>query len=127
MAVSAVVVAEMFYLVNSRYFFRSVLSPEGLFGNRYVLIAIAACAGLQIAFTHTAALQAVFGSTDLSPGEWLRVVLAGVLVFSVAEVEKAVMRAFHSNRRSRPAAARGALPSKRRGAHEHDEEIAGRH
>src|SRR5690606_20352120 len=41
-AVSAVVVAEMFYLLNSRHIFASVLSREGLFGNPYVLAAIAA-------------------------------------------------------------------------------------
>ncbi|WP_084162415.1 HAD-IC family P-type ATPase [Methylocaldum szegediense] len=92
MAVSAVVAAEMFYLINSRYIFKSVLSLEGLFGNRYVLIAIAACAGLQFAYTHTRPLQVLFGSTDLSPEEWLKVMLAGMFVFSVAEVEKAVIR-----------------------------------
>jgi magnesium-transporting ATPase (P-type) len=92
MAVSAVVVAEMFYLLNSRYILRGVLSREGLLGNRTVLVAIAACALLQLAFTHAAPLQAVFGSTDLSPAEWLKVLAAGVLVFTVAELEKGLVR-----------------------------------
>jgi magnesium-transporting ATPase (P-type)/nucleotide-binding universal stress UspA family protein len=92
MAVSAVVGAEMFYLINSRYIFKSAFSLEGLFGNRYVLIAIAACAGLQFAYSHTRPLQVLFGSTDLSPEEWLKVTLAGAFVFSVAEIEKAVIR-----------------------------------
>ncbi len=92
MAVSSVVGAEMFYLINSRYLFKSALSLEGLFGNRYVLIAIAACAVLQIAYTHAAPLQDLFGSTDLSPDEWLKVTLAGAFVFVVAELEKAVLR-----------------------------------
>jgi len=99
MAVSAVVGAEMFYLINSRYIFKSAFSLEGLFGNRYVLIAIAACAALQIAYTHTRPLQVLFGSTDLSPEEWLKVTLAGVFVFSVAEIEKAVIRVFRKMRR----------------------------
>jgi len=92
MAVSAVVAAEMFYLVNSRYIYKSVLSLEGLFGNRYVLVAIAACALLQLAYTHAGPLQALFGSTDLSLEEWTKVLLAGAGVFAVAEIEKAVLR-----------------------------------
>ena len=94
MAVSAVVVAEMFYLVNSRYILRPVVSREGLFGNPYVLIAIAACVALQLAFVHAAPLQAVFRSTPLSPGEWLKVLAAGALVFVVAELEKGVVARF---------------------------------
>jgi magnesium-transporting ATPase (P-type) len=92
MAVSTVVGAEMFYLINSRYIYKSVLSLEGVFGNRYVLIAIVACAALQIAYTHAGPLQALFGSTDLSLDEWLKVTLAGLFVFIVAELEKIVIR-----------------------------------
>ena len=98
MAVSAVVVAEMFYLLNSRYILRSVLSIEGLFGNRYVVIAIAACALLQLAFIYAEPLQAVFASTALSAGEWMRVVMAGLLVFVVAEFEKGVLAVFRGRR-----------------------------
>lgn len=94
MAVSTVVMAEMFYLLNSRYIYRSVLSREGLFGNRYVWIVIAVCALLQLAYVHTAPLQKVFGSTDLTAAEWLKVCLAGALVFTVAEAEKSVIRLF---------------------------------
>lgn len=94
MTVSAVVAAEMFYLVNSRYIFRSVLSREGLFGNRYVLLALAACTVLQIAYVYAAPLQAIFGSAPLTPAECLKVLLAGMLVFIVAELEKAAIRRF---------------------------------
>jgi magnesium-transporting ATPase (P-type) len=92
MAVSSVVGAEMFYLLNSRYIYKSVLSFEGLFGNYYVLIAIAACAALQIAYTHAHPLQALFGSTDLSVDEWLKVTCAGMFVFIIAELEKFLIR-----------------------------------
>ncbi len=94
MAVSAVVLSEMFYLLNSRHIYRSVLSREGLFGNRYIPIVIAACAALQLAYVHAGPLQKVFGSTDLTALEWLKVCLAGVLVFTVAEAEKVVIRLF---------------------------------
>ncbi len=91
MAVNAVVAAEMFYLINSRFILKPVLSREGLTGNRYVLLAIAACIPLQILFTHSEFMQHVFGSASLSMGEWSKVVLAGLLVFVVAELEKLVV------------------------------------
>lgn len=92
MAVSAVVASEMFYLLSSRHILRSALTREGLLGNPQALVAIAVCALLQLAFVHTPWLQAVFGSVDLSPGEWLRVLLAGAMVFAIAEIEKLVLR-----------------------------------
>ncbi|MFA7619193.1 MAG: cation-transporting P-type ATPase [Thiohalomonadaceae bacterium] len=91
-AVSTIVVAEMFYLINSRHILRSVLSRDGLLGNPYVLLAIAGCALLQFAYTATPALQAVFKSTPLTTWEWSRVILAGALVFSFAELEKMTVR-----------------------------------
>ncbi|MCY1558479.1 hypothetical protein D9M68_954180 [compost metagenome] len=84
----------MFYLLNSRRIFGSVLSREGLLGNRAVLLAIAACLMLQLLFTYAAPLQQVFGSTGLGAGEWLRVLVAGFLLFCVAELEKALIRRF---------------------------------
>jgi magnesium-transporting ATPase (P-type) len=92
MAVNAVVMAEMFYLVNSRFILAPAISREGLTGNRYVPLVIAACILLQIVFTHTPAMQAIFGSTDLSLLEWSKVVAAGMLVFCVAELEKFMIR-----------------------------------
>lgn len=95
--VSTVVMVEMWYLLNSRYILRPVLSREGLFGNPSVWIVIGACALLQLAYVHTAPLQAVFHSTDLSPAEWGRVMLVGLLVFTIAETEKAVIRSVTRN------------------------------
>lgn len=92
MAVNAIVVAEMFYLVNSRYIYASVISREGLFGNRYVLFAIGACIPLQLAYTYAPIMQSIFNSTGLSLMEWFKVLCAGLLVFSVAELEKFVIR-----------------------------------
>ena len=103
MAVSAIVVAEMFYLINSRSIEGSVLSRAGLFGNRHALAAIAVCAALQMAFVHAGALQQVFGSTDLRHDEWARVLLAGALVFGVAELEKAAWRLWRARRAPRAA------------------------
>ncbi|MBI4293798.1 MAG: cation-transporting P-type ATPase [Betaproteobacteria bacterium] len=108
MAVNAVVAAEMFYLVNSRYILSPVTNWKGLTGNRYVLIAIAACVPLQIAYTHATAMQAIFDSADLSALEWVKALGAGLLVFSVAELEKFLIRHTHLASRVAPAS---AMPS----------------
>lgn len=98
MAVSAVVVAEMFYLLNSRFIYRSVLSITVLRGNLYVPLTILACAAFQVAYVHAPPLQAVFHSADLSLGEWARVVLAGAFVFIGAEIEKLGVRTVRRRR-----------------------------
>ena len=92
MAVNAIVAAEMFYLINSRHILASVLSREGLLGNRYVLLAIAACASLQLVYTYLPVMQGIFGSAALTPVQWLKVLGAGLLVFVGAELEKRLIR-----------------------------------
>ena len=91
-AVSVVVVVEIFYLLNCRYLYRSSLSLEGIFGNRIVLMAIFAFAGMQLMITYIPMLQQLFGMTSLSAGEWLRVISIGALIFFVTEAEKALQR-----------------------------------
>lgn len=91
-AVNAIVVAEMFYLFNSRRIYNSVLDREGMLGSPYVLGAVAVCALLQLLFTYAPFMQAVFGSAALTLADWGKVLGAGLLVFVVAELEKWVVR-----------------------------------
>ena len=51
-----------------------------------------AMAGLPVGFTHTSIMHSIFDSTHLTPLEWLKVLGAGLLVFTVAELEKFVIR-----------------------------------
>jgi magnesium-transporting ATPase (P-type) len=92
MALNAVVMCEVFYLINSRRIFASVLSFKGLFGSRAVLLAIAACLLLQALYTYAPAMQRLFDSTALDAAQWARVVLAGLAVFVIAELEKWLIR-----------------------------------
>lgn len=92
MAVNAIVVSEMFYLLNSRFIFAPVLTRNGLFGNPYVLLAIVACIPLQLLYTHAAPMQATFGSASLGLQEWSKVIAAGMLIFCVVELEKLILR-----------------------------------
>ncbi len=91
-AVNALVVGEIFYLFNSRYLYGSVLSWPGLFGNRYVLIAIGLMLLLQLVFTYLPPVQQLMGTAPISAGSWLILMLAGLAVLLLVELEKAVWR-----------------------------------
>ena len=105
MAVSVVVAAEMFYLLNSRFVLAPVLSRQGLSGNPVVWWVLAACLLLQLGYVYLPPLQAVFGSKPLQPDEWLRVAAAGLVVFVAAEAEKLFQRRRRARGRSAPAIA----------------------
>jgi magnesium-transporting ATPase (P-type) len=81
-----------------------------LFGNRYVLYALLACAIFQASYVYWATLQAVFESTPLNAGEWLRVLLGGAILFIFAELEKAAI-GYWRTRRAAFIAAPGLPPA----------------
>jgi len=92
MAVNALVMGQIFYLLNTRFFTRSAISWQGLAGNKVVLIAIAACIGLQLLFTYAPFMNQLFGTTALDAEAWARCVAVGLIVFLLVETEKFVLR-----------------------------------
>jgi magnesium-transporting ATPase (P-type) len=94
-AVNTLVLFEAFYLLNSRYLHRSVLSREGLLGNRYVLLAIALVIVFQLLFTYAPPMQLLFDSVAMDAMAWLRVVLVSSTVFILVEAEKLIFRFLH--------------------------------
>jgi len=91
-AVNTLVMGQIFYLLNCRRLTGSVLSQEGLFGNRIALKAIAVLIALQLAMTHLPFKQALFGTDHLDAATWLRVVAAGIFVLLAVELEKVFWR-----------------------------------
>jgi len=91
-AVNTLVMFEIFYLFNSRYITAPVLNREGLFGNRYVLYAVAVLLLFQLAFTYLPPMQALFGTAAIAAGVWLRILLVAASVLFIVELEKALMR-----------------------------------
>ncbi len=87
-AVNTLVMFEIFYLFNSRYIVESTLNWEGLTGNRYALIAIAALFVFQLGFTYLPFMHFLFGSTAISFDAWLRIIAVGSSVFFLVEIEK---------------------------------------
>ncbi|HSR72173.1 MAG TPA: cation-transporting P-type ATPase [Kiloniellales bacterium] len=92
MAVNALVMLEVFYLLNARFRVDSCLSREGLLGSRPVLVAIGLVLALQLLFTYTAPFQLLFESRPLDLMAWLRIALIGVALLAVVELEKAGLR-----------------------------------
>jgi magnesium-transporting ATPase (P-type) len=104
LAVNALVVAELCYLFNARFMLDASLTRGGLLGNRQALGAAGLLLILQLVFTYAPVFQRWFGTRPLDAADWLRVAGAGVLVFLVVELEKAVARrrAGHGARRATP-------------------------
>jgi magnesium-transporting ATPase (P-type) len=99
-AINALVMGEIFYLFNCRRLIAPVVGWSGFFGNRAVLIAIGVLIVLQGLFTYLPLLQALFATTALDLATWGRIVLFGFIVYSVVEIEKAVIR--RGNRSTAP-------------------------
>jgi magnesium-transporting ATPase (P-type) len=95
-AVNALVIGQVFYLLNSRFKIDSSLSPAAHLGNPYLPAGIAAVAVLQLLYTYAPPLQHVFETEAIPLGVWPWLFLGGLIFFLVVEIEKAVIRATRS-------------------------------
>ena len=91
-AVSVVVVTEIFYLFNCRHLYQTSLSMQGLFSNHFAWAATGALIVMQLAFTYVPFMQRLFGSAPLDLGEWFRVIAIAIFIFFFTEAEKAFQR-----------------------------------
>ena len=80
-AVNALVIGQIFYLLNSRYRLDSSLSLRAHLGNKYLPMGIAAVVILQLLFTYAPPLQALFETEAMPLWGWPRLLLKG-FVFS---------------------------------------------
>lgn len=100
-AVNALVMGEIFYLFNCRRLTAPVIGWSGLFGNHAVLIAIGILVVLQGLFTYLPVLQTLFATAALDLAAWGRILVFGLIVYGVVEIEKAVIRRNDASRKSR--------------------------
>jgi P-type Ca2+ transporter type 2C len=91
-AINALVMGQIFYLLNARLFYRSAFSWEGVFGSQAVLIAIGICLALQLLLTYAPFMNLLFGTEPLDIEAWIRCVAVGGAVFVLVELEKFVLR-----------------------------------
>ena len=102
-AVNTLVVMEIFYLFSVRYLHAPSLTLRGVLGTRPVLIAVGAVTVLQLLFTYAPFMEIFFGARPLSLTQGLQVVLVGVAVLLVLELEKRLVRAVLSQTTARSA------------------------
>jgi len=106
-AVNALVIGQVFYLLNSRYKLDSSLSLKAHVGNKYLPLGIGALVILQLLFTYAPPLQALFETGSLPAWVWPWLLLGGFVFFLVVELEKLIIRMARNARRmpNAPAAA----------------------
>ncbi|KGM09228.1 cation-transporting P-type ATPase [Cellulomonas bogoriensis] len=92
-AVSTLVVAQIFYLFNSRFLTAASYHPSRLLGNRIAWIAVGALVVLQLVFVYAPFMNTLFGTAPLQLHHWGITLLVGLGVFVLVEIEKAVVRA----------------------------------
>lgn len=89
--VTALVVAQAGYLLNSRHLNSFSLKPSLLFTNRIAWLAIGILVLLQLAFVYSPLLQLWFGTQPLSLQHWLWSLGAALLIMLLVEVEKKLL------------------------------------
>jgi magnesium-transporting ATPase (P-type) len=91
-AVNALVMGQVFYLLNSRYRLDSSLSLKAHLGNRYLPLGIGAVIVLQFLFTYARPMQVLFETEALPLWVWGRLLIGGLVFFLVVETEKLILR-----------------------------------
>jgi magnesium-transporting ATPase (P-type) len=99
-AVNAIAIGQVFYLLNSRYLLDSSLSLKAHRGNRYLPFSLIAVVILQLLFTYARPFQAIFGTEAIPFWVWPRLFAGGLIFFSVVETEKLIIRSSDSTRRT---------------------------
>ncbi|WP_283807960.1 HAD-IC family P-type ATPase [Bradyrhizobium macuxiense] len=107
-AVNAITIGQVFYLLNSRYLLDSSLSLKAHMGNTYLPLGIVAVVILQLTFTCAPPVQAMFGNEPVPLRVWPWLLAGGLLFFLVVEAEKLVIRSSGSLRKVVVAAEAGA-------------------
>lgn len=97
-AVNTLIFFQIFYLFNTRYLKRPVLSFNGFAGNRAVLLAVSVIIALQILFTYLPVFQQVFGTAAVPGPDWIRLISFTTLVFIVVESEKQILKRLEMRR-----------------------------
>jgi len=93
-AVNAITIGQVFYLLNSRYLLGSSFSLTAHMGNRYLPLGIGAVVILQLLFTYAPPFQAMFGNEAVPLWVWPWLLAGGLVFFIIVEAEKLVIRSF---------------------------------
>jgi calcium-translocating P-type ATPase len=107
-AVNAITIGQIFYLLNSRYLLDSSLSLKAHLGNKYLPLGIGAVIVLQLLFTYAPPLQALFDNEAVPLRVWPWLFVGGLVFFLLVELEKMMIRSSASLRSAVTAVEAGA-------------------
>jgi magnesium-transporting ATPase (P-type) len=91
-AVNALVIGQVFYLLNSRYKFDSSLSLAAHRGNRFLPLGIGAVVVVQLIFTYVRPFQVLFDTESMPLWIWPCLAIGGIVFFLIVEAEKLILR-----------------------------------
>jgi hypothetical protein len=100
-AVNALIMGEIFYLLSARFFYAPSFTLDGLLGDRMALLLIGVAVALQLLFTYAPFMNVLFDTEPLDLEAWSRCLAVGLALFAVVETEKLVMRRRLSGRAAR--------------------------
>jgi len=86
-AVGVLVMGELFYLFSCRSLTRSMFSL-GAFSNRWLIFGVLTMIMLQMGFTYVPAMNRFFHSAPISWNAWIRILLIGLSIYAIIEIEK---------------------------------------
>ena len=101
-AVNALVIGQIFYLLNSRYKIESSLTLKAHLDNKYLPLGVGAVVILQLLFTYAPPLQALFETEAIPFGVWPRLLFGGFVFFLVVEGEKLLIRSMRTTKQETP-------------------------
>lgn len=96
MTVNTLVVMEVFYLFSVRYIHGSSLTLHGVMGTKAVLLAVGIVTVLQVIFTFTPFMQLFFATQSLTVLQSFQVIIFGVIVLFILELEKGLRRRWNN-------------------------------
>ena len=92
MVVNLFCIMEIFYLFNVRYMRTSSMSLQALRGTPAVWAAVVAVIIAQLIFTYSPWMHVIFESRPLAVSEWFVLVMCGVVLMVLLELEKWLLR-----------------------------------
>lgn len=89
---NTIVVMEIFYLFSVRYLYTTALTWTGLLGTPAVLVGVGTIAAAQLLFTYVPFMQGLFATRPISIQDGLSILMVGVTLFAILELEKLFRR-----------------------------------
>ncbi|MCR8924418.1 HAD-IC family P-type ATPase [Dasania sp. GY-MA-18] len=91
-AINALVMIELYYLLNCRFLSQSIFNRHFFKGVQPAVYAIIAVLVLQLTFTYLPYSQQLFGLASISAYDWLIIILSALPILIIVELEKYLLR-----------------------------------